>query len=136
MTSSKYIQLSDKILMEYEYFNISEATNAEIKEYQRKYNGTVYSNVKNNLRYFVNNDFCKIMQNDFTTDNSYYCQYANNVYISRNDNNRNIITAEDYMNNSEEYYIYEEGSSSGNGGASYNKINCDKEKYILHPHIT
>ena len=128
MTSSKYIQLSDKILMEYEYFNISEATSAEIKEYQRKYNGTVYSNVKNNLRYFVNNDFCKIMQNDFTTDNSYYCQYANNVYISRNDNNRNIITAEDYMNNSEEYYIYEEGSSSGNGGASYNKIKCDKVK--------
>ena len=45
MTSSKYIQLTDKILMEYEYFNVAESTADERREFQNKNVNNIYNNL-------------------------------------------------------------------------------------------
>lgn len=136
MTSSKYIQLSDKVLMEYEYFNSAESTSAERKEFQIPISGNVYTNEEENVKYLVNDILTsnrttnKIKSSNFTVDNSFYClakasSYNSKQYVSKNDGDKDgYISAEDYII---------DAINSGTGEYSYNpissiKIACDKIK--------
>ena len=131
MTSSKYIQLSDKVLMEYEYYNSSESTAAERKEYQIPVSGNLYKNSSEGLLYIVSENLVdcrvtnKIKSSNFTTDNSFYCLAKNGitntkVFASRNDEDKDeYVSAEDYIIDNDEYTKTE---------LSGNKVTCDKIK--------
>lgn len=127
MTSSKYIQLTDKILMEYEYFNFAESTSDERKEFQIPVEAHVYTNIENLFKYVVSESFTKnranntkIKVSDFTAADYFYClaETNPNKYVAK-DGDDNNATAEEFLYYSENY-IPENISSQ--------KINCDKVK--------
>lgn len=128
MTSSKYIQLTDKILLEYEYFNVAESTADERKEFQIPIIGHIYSHV-NGFKYFVCDALTKNRANnlkqkisDFSVNNNFYCLSSSNSkkYISKDGGNKTYATAEEYITNDTAEYISEP--------ISLGKINCDKVK--------
>ena len=130
MTSSKYIQLSDKILMEYEYFNFAESTSAERKEFQVPITGTVYINNEQGFKYLVSDNLTKNRvnnkqrTNDFCIDNNFYCMSSSNPrkYVSRDCGDKDIYaTAEEFIEKWPEEYTIDDSLVG-------KKINCDKVK--------
>lgn len=129
MTSSKYIQLTDKILMEYEYFNVAESTADERREFQVPITGNVYSHV-NGFKYLVCDGLTKNRANnlkqkisDFSVSNNFYClaSTTSKKYVSRDGGDKNrYATAEQYILNNLQDYTREP--------ISWRKINCDKVK--------
>lgn len=134
MTSSKYIQLNDKILMEFEYFNPAESTSSELNEYQIQVNGYLYETVDKSVKYLLcdtftdNRTISKIKASNFTVANSMICNANVGLssarhFASRNDGDPDIYyTAQDYMDsNLDEYNPPERISSDG-------RVSCDKVK--------
>lgn len=130
MTSSKYIQLTDKILMEYEYFNIAESTSAERKEFQIPVVGSVYTHNEQQFKYLVSDiltknraNNLKQRTNDFNVDNYFYCLATDSpkTYVARDGDDEDVYaTAEEFILNSSDQY--EQFNITGE------KINCDKVK--------
>lgn len=97
MTSSKYIQLTDKILMEYEYFNSADSTSIERNEFQKSINTNIYT--KDEVSYLISNDITEKSTSNFSADNNFYViKSSQKTYVSRNNGDSQVYTsAEKYL---------------------------------------
>lgn len=122
MTSSKYIQLTDKILMEYEYFNEAESSSYEKKEYQIPVSAYIYTHV-NGTKYLVSQNITKNKEEESWVDDYLYCleKASPKRYVSRNGNSSHLyVSAKDYMEDDTDEYASE--------WKEQKTINCDKIK--------
>lgn len=127
MTSSKYIQLTDKILLEYEYFNVAETTTAEKKEFQLDLSDTkIYEYSETADKYIYNAnlmdyiDYNMVCQKDIAPKTF-------TGFSPDNDENTEILSAHEFMLTSDNYKeliepIYFTGET---------EYNCDRVKVYV-----